>query len=53
MSPSIFIGKEKMQWLSAVRRKAAAAKVASRKEIDHAGKRIIENSHGGEAAFIL
>ena len=38
MSPSIFIGKEKMQWLSAVKRKAAAAKAASRKEIDYAGK---------------
>ena len=46
-------GKEKTQWLSAVKRKAAAAKAASRKEIDYAGKRIIENSHGGEAAFIL
>lgn len=38
MSPSIFIGKEKTQWLNAVRRKAVAAKAASRKEIDYAGK---------------
>lgn len=53
MSPSIFIGKEKMQWLSAVKRKAAAAKAASRKEIDHAGKRTFENSHGREATFVL
>lgn len=53
MSPSIFIGKEKMQWLSAVRRKAAAAKAASRKETDHAGKRIIENSLGRKTTFVL
>ena len=53
MSPSIFIGKEKKQWLNAVRRKAAAAKAASRKEIDHAGKRIIENSLGRKTTFVL
>ena len=53
MSPSIFIRKEKTQWLSAVRRKAAAARAASRKEIDYAGKRIIENSLGGKTTFVL
>ena len=53
MSPSIFIQKGETQWLSAVRRKAAAAKAASRKEIDYAGKRIIKNSLGGKTAFVL